>query len=649
MLKIDNDVIKNRKLSEKMKVKGIAYYPEHWEQSNWDKDLKRIKEMGVNTIRIGEFMWSLLEPREGEFDFTLLDQMIEKISSYGFDILLGTPTATFPVWTLKNYSNIMAVDEMGRQRKYGTRRQYCYNSKDYLRLSRIITGKMVERYADVKNIIGIQIDNEIGHEGSDFCQCDNCRRGFSDFLERKYDSVDHMNQVYGNVFWGQNFIEFSDVEVPFGDLLGHNPSLRLDYARFLSESTVAYCDEMLQVVHKFKGDHQEVTTNLPGGLFNKWFDANKLVENIDFVSFDNYPIWGGEINNADDAKVAMELDMIRGLKEKKFWIVEELIGAQGHDYVGWLPRPGQAKLWAMQAHLRGAENIFFFRYKGLNKGEEQFCQGVYDVDDELNDKFYEVKDFFEDVSKDFNTEDLASNNKVALLYDFDNIWSWKIQPQSSEYNFLKEFMKYYRPLYELGLGVDVISTDKDFSHYDMVILPNMQIVSDDLYQRLEAFTNENKTLIFGYRSGIRNKQNNMRLGKNILQDMIGATIEQYEAMGESSDLAVDYKSIKYPLSVWRDILRLNTAEKLVGYNDYGFENKSCVTKNNYNKSAVYYMGASLDCDLMKELYKDILKDSQIAFYETSNERIQLNDKTFELNHSFEEVSGLKPVSYKKQA
>src|SRR6056297_2600992 len=173
-----------------MNIKGIAYYPEHWDKNEWDNDLKRIKAMGVNTIRIGEFMWAILEPMEGQFDFSLLDEMVEKITDHGFKILMGTPTATFPSWVVSNYDNILAVDALGNKRKYGTRRQYCYNSKDYQRLSEIITKKMVSRYSNKENVIGFQIDNELGHEGSDFCQCDNCKKGFQDYLENKYRSID---------------------------------------------------------------------------------------------------------------------------------------------------------------------------------------------------------------------------------------------------------------------------------------------------------------------------------------------------------------------------------------------------------------------------------------------------------------------------
>ena len=634
-----------------MNIKGIAYYPEHWDQKEWDQDLKRIKAMGVNTIRIGEFMWAILEPKEAQFDFSLLDAMVQKITDHGFKILMGTPTATFPSWVVSNYDNILAVDAFGNKRKYGTRRQYCYNSKDYQRLSRIITEKMVSRYSDYENIIGFQIDNELGHEGSDFCQCENCKKGFQEFLKNKYKRIEKLNDTCGNVFWGQMFNDFEEIPVPFGDLLGHNPTLRLDYARFMSASLVNYGNNMIDLVKNNKNKEQKVTTNLPGGLFNKWFDANDLVKNVDFVSFDNYPIWGGETNNANAPKVAMELDMIRGLKNQKFWIVEELIGAQGHDYVGWLPRPNQAKLWAMQAHLRGAENIFFFRYKGLNKGEEQFCQGVFDVDNRMNSKFDEVVDFFDAVDKKFKTDHLTMKNEVAMVYDFENIWSWKIQLQSKTFDFSKEFLKHYKALYNLNINTDVISTDKAFDEYKLLIIPNLQVISNTLLEKIKIFISQGKSVIFGYRSGIRNENNNMRLGSNPLEAIIGAEIEAYEALDAQSEVFVEYENEVFKLDVWRDILNVTTAKAMINYKDYGYTQRSCMVKNNYNNGQVYYFGASLPDQLMRKIYNQIVLENEISFSIT-NEAVEMiklqcdgEEKQFLINHDFKKREGIEPVSY----
>ena len=55
---------------------GVDYYPEQWDRSMWEKDAETMARTGVKLIRIAEFAWSRIEPREGEFDFTWLDDVI---------------------------------------------------------------------------------------------------------------------------------------------------------------------------------------------------------------------------------------------------------------------------------------------------------------------------------------------------------------------------------------------------------------------------------------------------------------------------------------------------------------------------------------------------------------------------------------------
>ena len=52
---------------------GAAYYPELWDKSEIDKDIKLMKEYGMNCMRVGEFAWSNMEPREGEYNFELFN------------------------------------------------------------------------------------------------------------------------------------------------------------------------------------------------------------------------------------------------------------------------------------------------------------------------------------------------------------------------------------------------------------------------------------------------------------------------------------------------------------------------------------------------------------------------------------------------
>ena len=56
---------------------GVCYYPEHWDESRWRTDARRMRELGISFVRIGEFAWSRLEPSRGNFTFEWLDRAID--------------------------------------------------------------------------------------------------------------------------------------------------------------------------------------------------------------------------------------------------------------------------------------------------------------------------------------------------------------------------------------------------------------------------------------------------------------------------------------------------------------------------------------------------------------------------------------------
>ncbi len=106
---------------------GVCYYPEHWPQSMWAEDAARMAEAGLRWVRIGEFGWSRMEPEPGRLTFDWLDQAIETLGAAGLKVVLGTPTATPPRWMLDRHPDMLAVDENGQPRKFGSRRHYCFS------------------------------------------------------------------------------------------------------------------------------------------------------------------------------------------------------------------------------------------------------------------------------------------------------------------------------------------------------------------------------------------------------------------------------------------------------------------------------------------------------------------------------------------
>jgi beta-galactosidase len=593
---------------------GVDYYPEHWPLDWLEKDLDNFVQLGANTLRIGEFAWHLMEPTPGKYDFSYFDRVIEEAAKRDFKIIFGTPTATFPAWLAYQSPEILSVDAFGHQRVFGGRRQYCYNSKIYeLYASRFVQA-LVMHYADCKTIIAWQIDNEFGHEGSDDCYCPQCNLSWHGYLKKKYENIDSLNEDYGTVFWGQTYNGFEEIPMPTATITTHNPSLKLDWARFRSVSLNQFAIGQVDLVRDYKGEHQKVIHNFYGGFFERKYDQNVLAEMLDVVAYDNYPVWGGLRKPISPAHIAMTLDYNHGLKQQNFWIVEQLMGAQGHDVIGYRPRPGQGRLWSWQAMTRGCESLLYFRERTMTRGQEQYCQGLIDADNRNGEKYYEAAQFFKEAKEVAMNWKPLKPAKVAILYGYDNIRSWHEQPQSEAMDFTNEFMRFYEGFHQLNVPVDVLDLEKDFSEYQVVVLPVMQIMTPDLENRLKTFVKKGGVLLATFRCGIKDEHNNLKLGEVVpggLTDLFGCEVFGYESLYEGLALEVKGSLGDGFVEVWRDLLQATTAEILLTYQDESYKNYAAATSHSYGEGTAIYIGAALSNSLVDALCHKICEASHI--------------------------------------
>lgn len=607
---------------------GVDYYPEYWPAEMMDEDLDGIAELGANMVRIGEFAWHLMEREEGKFDFSFYDKVLGKIKERGMAVMFGTPTATFPAWLAKKHPSILSKDENGVPRVYGGRRQYCFNSAEYRAYSARITRELVSYFADEPSIVAWQVDNEFGHEGSDMCYCEQCHTAFQHFLQRKYEDIGKLNETYGTIFWGQTYNAFSEIPIPAKTITTHNPSLQLDWARFRSHSVNDFAREMTEIVRSNKGEHQQVTTNVSGGFFGKWFDHDEHMRPFDFVSYDNYPVWGGLAEPIPPAAIAMSLDFNRGLKGRNFWIVEELMGAQGHNVIGYLPRPDQAKMWSYQAFAHGCTDMLYFCWRGMTRGAEQFCYGIVDHDNKRGGKYEEVQRVFREIRPYEALLRTEFQADIAVLYDYDNIWSWRFQQQSEAFDFTNELLRLYTPFHSLNAKIDVIPASRDFGGYKVLVVPVLQIIDEELGDRLAAFARQGGTVLFSYRTGLKDRNNNIHFGIELpgfAADMSGVTVCGTEALPEgraaaiaaadSGRLTAGWPALS-ECRVWRDLLKPITAEALYVYEDPFFQGTAAVTRNSYGQGAVYYVGGGMAPEVLNELARLIVKEQEIWHIES---------------------------------
>ena len=181
-------------VSELMRL-GCCYYPEHWPEDMWAGDARRMIEMGLTRVRIGEFAWSRIEPDPRRFDWGWLDRAVDVLGKAGLGIIMGTPTATPPKWLHDAMPDMVAIDADGRPRGFGSRRHYCFSHAGYGAESARITAAMVERYGNHPAIVAWQTDNEFGCHDSVLSHSQAAASAFRTWLGARYGDVSALNRA----------------------------------------------------------------------------------------------------------------------------------------------------------------------------------------------------------------------------------------------------------------------------------------------------------------------------------------------------------------------------------------------------------------------------------------------------------------------
>ena len=266
---------------------GVCYYPEHWPEDWWAVDARRMRELGIAYVRIGEFAWSHYEPRRAEFAWGWLDRAMETLGSAGLKIVLGTPTATPPKWLMDEFPEIAPIDEQGRPRGFGSRRHYTFSSQAYWRESARIIEALAQRYGQHPALVGWQTDNEYGCHNTVLSWGAEDLKAFRIWLRHNYQTPERLNEAWGSVFWSMEVQSFDEVALPNLTVTEPNPAARLDYWRFQSQQVAAY-DRMQCEIIRRHSPGRWITHNFMG-FFND-FDHWQVGEHLDFAAWDSYPI-----------------------------------------------------------------------------------------------------------------------------------------------------------------------------------------------------------------------------------------------------------------------------------------------------------------------------------------------------------------------
>ncbi|MBR4067587.1 MAG: beta-galactosidase [Clostridia bacterium] len=608
-----------------MKI-GVCYYPEHWDRELWVKDADLMQQTGVKLVRLAEFAWCRLEPRDGEFDFAWLDEAIAIFAARSIEVVLCTPTSCPPLWLYEKHPDIVHVEKDGTPTRLGVRSHRCVTNPVFLAYADRITKAMAEHYADEPAVTGWQIDNELE---AYFCYCEHCIGKYRQWLKEKYGTPDALNKAYGNVVWSGEYSSWSQIQPPYGSLphAWQNPAYMLDFYRFCSDNVIDFSNRQAQLLRQYCPG-RPVTTNV-------WFcehmpDFYKQFGALDFISYDNYPATRLPEDPEACYSHAFHLDLMRGVKRKPFWIMEQLSGGKGC----WMPmekppQPGMIMGYALQAFAHGADTVVHFRWRTANIGAEMHWHGLLDHSNVPGRRFREFTSLCETANTLEALQGAEQKADVAILFAFDNEYAFKIQPQTEGYYYLEQLQRLHRAFTGLGLNVDVIGQHEALDGYRIVCAPEMYVTEPAVVERLERFAQQGGTVIVTTRSGVKDAHNNAVMAQlpTAYCRMTGVRVAEYVPIGWDQ-IPVRFKDgTDLPAKQWCDVLEVDTAQVLARYTGDYFAGSPAVTRNEYGLGTVYYIGTVGTQPLYDHVIRQAVELAELPYIPGIPPRVEITTRS----------------------
>lgn len=586
---------------------GTAYYLEYMPYDRLEEDIQMMKAAGINVLRIAESTWSTLEPKEGCYDFSWIDRVLEIAEREGMWVIIGTPTYAIPSWLEKKCPEVMVFD--GKERaKYGHRQQMDIMHPVFRRHAEQVIRRLLEHTAGHKRVIGFQIDNETKHYGT---ASKDVQRLFVEYLKEKFETTARLNQAFGLAYWSNSIADWED----FPDMAGCvNGGLAGEFAAFQRSLVTEYLNWQADIIREYKKEDQFITQNFDF----EWkkfgaeiaqdgysYGVQPDVEHFDAaaaVSIAGTDIYHPTQDELTGAEIAFCGDEIRNLKKDNYFVLE----CQAQAFKNWTPYPGQIRLHGMSHIASGAAAVMYWNWHSIHNGYETYWRGILSHDLTPNPVYNEVGELgsiFKRLGRDALC--IQKKNKVALVIDNRSLTALEWFPLDKELSYNDVVRWMYDSLYEMNIECDVVDARHlNTDGYQMIVTPALYSVEEKTIQKLKDFVAEGGVLVSSFRSFVADTQFSVYpdMQPHGMTECFGMSYQQFTEPGST-------KILNKPVSFLAELLNVKTAESIANYEHKYWKNYAGITRNKYQKGSCYYIGGYVDKAILKDIYRRGLEDA----------------------------------------
>lgn len=602
---------------------GVYYYPEHWDSTQWERDFQNMAKLGFEFTHFAEFAWAQLEPSEGKFDFRWLDRSLQLAAKYNLKVILCTSTATPPVWLVRKHPDVLATEEDGHQMDHGSRQHATFSSNYYRQYSMKLIEELGKRYGKDSRVIGWQLDNE-PRRFLDY-GADAVTR-FRAWLKAKYQTIDAVNQAWGNNFWSGTYNNFDEINIPLHRQWGMNLHQRLDHYRFADAETATFLDEQARVLRKHIASGQYVTSN-----YIPMYDVGYVGQSkeLDFVSYTRYMVYGGDrgigpkgYRVGEYTRIAMANDFFRPMKGY-YGVMELQPGQVNWGSVNPQPLPGAIRMWLWHVFAGGSKFTCTYRYRAPLYGYEAYHYGIVGTDGVTpTPGGLEFAQFIQEIQllrKNYNPKSALpqayQQRKTGILFNADNVMQINLNKQTSEWNTEWHFLKYYKAAKSFGAPVDFVRDTTNFTNYPVLIVPAYQMIDQPMIDKLTRYAENGGNLILSCRTGLQDKRGHLWEAKfyQPMWKLIGAEVESYDLLMPHSPDKIRFNNQEFAWTSWGDLLKPFAGTETWGTFEGDFySGKPAIVSRKLGKGTVTYIGVdSRSGDLEKQVLTKLYKQQNI--------------------------------------
>ncbi|MCF8260916.1 MAG: beta-galactosidase [Melioribacteraceae bacterium] len=578
-------------------------------KEDWDRDLKRMSELGFNTVKYW-IQWRWNNPEKGEYYFDDIDELMNLAQKYNLKVMLNTIFDVAPAWIYKEYSDASMVTLSGR--KIGPQSQphrqigglgYCFNHDGVMGHFYEFLKVAIERYKDHPALeiwnVGSEPEltssmaemrdyaNDLNKMGDMLCFCDNCKTKFRKWLSSKYESLEELNRA-----WNRNYKSFYDAEIPitrntFNDII--------DWRMFFVYTLGENVKKRFEVAEEIdRGKHPLMCHHV-------------FIQGFPVTSTANDP-WNvgqyGDLHGFTQMDDAAMIDILRSCARGKPVISAEMLMLPG--YTLDLPKlitADDIKKFVFSGVAGNQKGFIFWQYKPEILGREAPTWGLSFLDGHDTshlESYAEVGKVLQN-NVDLVMDGQPEKAEAAIMYNPENqVFAWA--STGKENSATDSILGIHKALYERNITCDFLHP-KDFKkgeldNYKVLVIPFPYLIDEMIAKQIKDWVNKGGVLISESYTAGWNKEGGHHekiVPGYGLHEVFGLKQKEVEPSDENNEVEIELtvdlsfikKGTKVTGSFVKETFELNTAEPLAQFND----GRPAITINSFGDGKAIQIGS----------------------------------------------------------